>query len=91
MRMLKNTAYHSPELSETDLDNGERCKIVIYWRSNEFSRTQLYDDFHFYKEQSLPKNVLSWACKRENQSDSNRSMSFDKLIVILKELTEERR
>ena len=38
MKILKNNAYHSPEQSETDPEDGTKRRIVVYdysWRSDE--------------------------------------------------------
>jgi hypothetical protein len=46
MKMLRNTACHSPEQSESDPDNEDKRQIVVYdysWKS-----TEVYQHFNLY-------------------------------------------
>ncbi|CAB5392060.1 unnamed protein product, partial [Rhizophagus irregularis] len=71
--IINHSAYHSPEISETDEENpsGKR-KIVIRdlkWRSEKSKvpkkRKYVYDNENFYdKEEEKPCNAPKWTCTK---------------------------
>ncbi|PKY58705.1 hypothetical protein RhiirA4_480841 [Rhizophagus irregularis] len=62
-QIKKNSAFHSPEVSETDTENlNEKRNIVIKklkWRSST-KRTRVYDDDFYEKEQIAPLRSPKW-------------------------------
>ena len=48
MKMLKSNTYHSPEQSETDPDNEQKCRVVVHdysWRSDEVCQIIILSNF----------------------------------------------
>jgi hypothetical protein len=44
-------------------------------QSTKLSRPRIYDDNRYFKQQTAPKNLPSWACKQQPQSQQSSQQS----------------